>query len=168
MAPKGWYGCVTEGMTEPDVQPGVFEVSLEAADGDTYLGMVVRDNNTWEGVSQRLDVPLLTSRNYTLQAAMSRSELLISISRATGEEVNYSTPSILRVWGSNNLCDKAELLAESPVISNTEWIDYELSLQPKTGNYLYITLEAYYQSPVLFPYNGNLLIDNLRLTANKK
>ncbi|MBK8192451.1 MAG: OmpA family protein [Lewinellaceae bacterium] len=37
---------------------------------------------------------------------------------------------------------------------------HHFRLSPKTGNYSFIFIEAYYKTPVLFPYNGNILIDN--------
>ena len=57
--PRGWYDCGFPGETPPDVQPsGGFEVFKPAYEGRTYLGMVVRDNDTWESVAQRLSRPL--------------------------------------------------------------------------------------------------------------
>jgi hypothetical protein len=52
---SGWYDC---GMlyfpqeSPPDIHPnGFWGVNVPAHDGKTYLGMVVRDNGTYEGVS---------------------------------------------------------------------------------------------------------------------
>lgn len=43
------------------------------------------------------------------------------------------------------------------------WREYELFLEPQYNDYEYLILEAYYKTPVLLPYNGNLLVDNLSL-----
>jgi hypothetical protein len=90
--------------------------------------------------------------------------MLLSLSRSTGDEANYSTPVMLRVWGGNdNWCDKEELLFQTPLITTTSWREHELLLEPQNSNYTYLILEAYYKTPVLFSYNGNLLVDNLSL-----
>lgn len=163
-APTGWHDCGLEEESPPDIQPGSFEVNQTPAHGDTYLGLVVRDNNTCEAVGQRLPESLQYDQSYVLRVSLARSELYLSLSRSTGEEVNYATPVKLQIWGGIEYCDKRELLAESPLITHTEWQEYELNFTPRNGHYNFITLEAQYKTPVLFPYNGNLLIDNLVLT----
>ena len=71
---------------------------------------------------------------------------------------------MLRVWGgSDSSCDQKELLGQTPLVTTPTWREYELLLEPQYGNYLFLILEAYYKTPVLFPYNGNLLVDNLTL-----
>ncbi len=163
-APKGWYDCGFPGESEPDVQPSdtensFFSVDAKAADGNTYMGMVVRDNDTWEMVSQRLSRPLEGGLCYEFSLSLSRSSLYESMSRKLDKVVNYTTPTKLRIWGGNGYCQKAEMLAETPVVINTRWLIYNFKFEPKK-NYSYILLEVFYDTPVLFPYNGNLLIDN--------
>ena len=51
------------------------------------------------------------------------------------------------------------MLSESVPISNDEWARYDFILQPKQ-TWKFIELEAFYKTPVLFPYNGNILLDN--------
>lgn len=42
------------------MQPsGSWNVTRVAQDGETYVGMVVRENNTWEAISQKLKGVLL-------------------------------------------------------------------------------------------------------------
>ena len=44
----------------PDVHPGNYwEVNKPAFNGKTYVGMVVRNNDTWERISQMLEKPLI-------------------------------------------------------------------------------------------------------------
>ncbi|MEO6130368.1 MAG: hypothetical protein ABIQ02_00875, partial [Saprospiraceae bacterium] len=60
---KGWHDCgLTKfhGETPPDIHPvptSAWEVSKPAYDGNTYLGMVVRYNDTYESLSQALSSP---------------------------------------------------------------------------------------------------------------
>ena len=121
--------------------------------------MVVRDNDTWEMVSQRLSGPLKGGNCYEFSLYLCRSELYVSQSRVNFQEANYTTPAKLRIWGGSSYCNKRELLAETSAIINTRWLKYDFKFKPKeTHNY--IVLEAFYNTPVLFPYNGNVLVDN--------
>lgn len=160
-APTGWYNCGAPAESPPDVQPGVFQVTKPASQGSSYLGMVVRDNETWEAVAQRLSKPLERNQCYEFSSDVCRSEIYISLSKTTNQEVNYTKPIKLRIWGGNGYCDRAELLFTTPVIINNRWLKYDFRLSPKKGNYAYIILEAFFDTPSPFPYNGNMLIDNL-------
>jgi len=59
----GWFDCGRINFpaeTPPDIHPnGYWENNLPASDKKTYLGMVVRDNATYESVSQRLRIRIL-------------------------------------------------------------------------------------------------------------
>jgi len=165
--PDGWISCGPADESPTDIQPGFFNVWSPAADGKTYLGMVVRDNNTTEAVTQRLSKRLLNGHTYELKAALAHSKILTSFSRTTGEEVQYKTPVVLRIWGGERLCSKTELLAESPPISNIDWENYTFQFTPQTTRCNYLILEAYYSNLTTQSYNGNLLVDNLSLQLLK-
>jgi outer membrane protein OmpA-like peptidoglycan-associated protein len=155
--PYGWYDCGQVEETPPDIQPGAFDVLQKAADGNTYLGLVTRDNDTWEGVAQRLSQPMKAGECYTFSISLARAENYISISKTTRVEENFNKPIRLRIWGGTSYCSKKEKLAETITIKHTSWKEYSFKLNPK-GNYNYIFLEAFFE-PTLFPYNGNILID---------
>jgi outer membrane protein OmpA-like peptidoglycan-associated protein len=163
--PKGWEDCGFPGETPPDIQPSgipsapYFQVTKPAFKDSTYLGMVVRDNDTWEMVSQRLTAPLNAGQCYEFSLYLCRSEMYVSLSRVNSRETNYTTPAKLRIWAGSSYCNKKELIAETSAIINTRWLKYDFKFKPKeTHNY--IVLEAFYNTPVLFPYNGNVLVDN--------
>lgn len=158
--PQGWFDCGFSGESPPDVQPNTtFKVTKAASHGNTYLGLVVRDVNTWEAIGQRLKSPLLKGVNYTFSLDLARSEIYESQSQATKKMVNYITPIIIRIWAGASYCAKAEMLDETePVVANS-WKKYNFKFTPK-ANYSYIVIEAFYKVPTLFPYNGNILIDN--------
>lgn len=159
-APRAWSDCGFKGESAPDIQPsGIFSVTKPASDGNTYLGLVVRDNDTWESVGQELTKPMEKGKCYSFSIALCRSELYVSISRLSDQTANYTTPAKLRIYGGNSFCERKELLAESPMIANTRWQDYNFKLEP-SKNYTFLILEAYYKTPTLVPYNGNLLVDN--------
>ncbi len=161
--PDGWYDCGFPGETPPDVHPkdglGAFQVTKAPFHGKTYIGLVVRENDTWEMVSQRLSGSLVAGKCYEFSMSLTRSEVYMSLSRVSNTEVNYAAPVKLRIWGGSSYCNRTELLAESSLVVNTRWLAYNFRFEPKQ-THTYIIFEAFYKTPTPFPYNGNLLIDN--------
>jgi outer membrane protein OmpA-like peptidoglycan-associated protein len=158
--PRDWTNCGFQNESPPDIQPDLtFSVSKPAFHGNTYIGMVVRDNDTWEAIGQRLSSPMIKGHCYKFSIHLARSEMYLSQSRITNEAANYNTPVKLRIYGGYNYCDKAYLLAESDLVINYRWLEYNFKFKPQ-GNYTHLVFEAFYQTPTLFPYNGNLLLDN--------
>lgn len=163
---KAWYDCGAvefPGESAPDIHPVNFwHVNLPAAEGNTYLGMVVRDNESWEFVSQRLSMPITKGKCYKFSVKLARSNKYLSGSRKLmgNIEVQYTRPSVLKIWGSNGYCGRAQLLAESAAVENYNWEVYDFEFKAKSSH-LFITLEAFYKTPVLIPYNGHVLIDGL-------
>ena len=164
MGVRGWLTCAPPDETAPDVQPNpnpadAFEVVKKAYNGNTYLGMVVRSNDTWESVGQQLSQPLEKEKCYTFAIHLCRSESYISQLKGNDKKENFTTPARLRIWAGSSFCSKKELLGETSLVTNTRWIEYAFEFRPKQ-NYDFILLEAFYNTPTLFPYNGNLLLDN--------
>lgn len=157
--PRGWEPCGKEDLNTPDVQPGYFNVDLEPFEGNTYIGMVTRDNDTWESVSQRLNRSLKKGECYTFSLKASYEDNLVSQSRITNKDVKYNKPIKIRIWGGTGYCHKAELLDETPLIDHTYWKQYNFRFEPRKSH-SFITIEAFYKTPTLVPYNGNVLIDD--------
>lgn len=159
--PDGWIDCGQAGETPPDIQPfGGFNVTKVAKEGRTYLGLVTRYNDTWESVSQRLSEPLKAGQcyNFTIHLARSAS-YRSSTKRSRGRIVNFDDAVKVRIWGSNSSCGKTELLDETDLIEHTSWRAYEFKLKP-SADYSYFRIEAYFKTPTLFAYNGNVLLDD--------
>jgi len=158
--PKGWINCGVEGESAPDIQPQAMPgIKKKASDGKTYLGMVTRDNDTWEAVGQKLSKPLKAGYCYSFSIELSRSDFYLSRSRVTGNVANYNIPVRFLVWAGNTPCEKTELLASTALIANIPWRTYEFNLEPK-GDYKFINFEAYFDAHYILPYGGNLLLDN--------
>lgn len=160
---KDWYDCGRINFpaeSPPDIHPGGFwKNEILPNDGDTYLGMVTRDNETWESVSQRMNSPLQAGKCYEFSIDLAKSDTYISNSRVNTNDTNYVRPTVLRIWGGAGPCTENQLLAESPPINHQDWRTYNFEFNPsfRVGS---ITLEVFYKTPVLDPYNGHLLIDN--------
>jgi outer membrane protein OmpA-like peptidoglycan-associated protein len=159
--PSGWFDCGQMKDSPPDVQPGFWEVSTPPKHGSSYLGLVVRDNETWEAVGQRLSRPMEANQCYELSMDLSKAPKYLSKSPLSADVVDFATPVIVRIYGGNGYCDKGELLAKSTIINHSRWVGYNFRLSPTKSNYSFILIEAYFKTPVLFPYNGHVLIDNL-------
>jgi outer membrane protein OmpA-like peptidoglycan-associated protein len=161
---NGWFDCGAIRFpyeTPPDIHPGNFwENNTPPSDGRTYVGMVVRDNETQESIAQRLSAPLKVGKCYKFTIDLSRSEKYISQSRTTTKTQNYNTPAVLRIWGGNGNCDEKQLLGESAGVNHADWRTYQFKVKPNAA-FTHIMLEAYYKTPVIIPYSGHILLDNL-------
>jgi outer membrane protein OmpA-like peptidoglycan-associated protein len=160
----GWYDCGPINFPKespPDVHPGNYwNNNTPPSNGNTYLGMVVRDNESYEGISQRLAVPLKVGKCYKFTIDLSRSNSYISKSTLTYKETNYITPAVFRIWGGSGMCNEMELLGESAAINHFEWKTYQFKVKPKIAH-RFIIIQAYWKVPVITPYCGHVLIDNL-------
>ncbi len=160
--PSGWRNCSFSNESPPDIHPvidGEFQVNQLPANGETYLGMVVRQTRTVESIGQKLSTPLEPNRCYSLDVALSRSSTFISRKRNGSGTANFGEPAILRIWGGISPCGQKSLLAESPIIEHTQWLKYTFRFQP-LDSLSWISLEAWF-APGSQPYNGNLLVDDL-------
>lgn len=162
---KGWFDCGGINYPEespPDIHPNNFwENDLPASDGSTYLGMVVRENGSYESVSQRLEKPLDPNKCYSMTLHLAQANKYMSYTRKNRDTlVNYNTPAVLRIWGGTGYCEERTLLAESTPIHSVSWQIYQFKLEPKSI-IRSITFEAFYKTPVFLPYNGNILLDGV-------
>jgi len=174
---KGWTDCGIEyflNETPPDIHLGMepdneelvpfFAVRQPAAEGFTFLGLVVRDNETYEAVAQELSEPLQKGKCYEFSIDLARSLTYISPYSYNAPETNenskkYTRPAVLRIYGSNTPCGKTQLLATSDPVKNSEWKQYDFFFTPEK-TYHYFIISAFYEVPLLIPYNGNILLDN--------
>ncbi len=161
--PKNWMNWGDPNESEVDVQPGHFGVSKEAQRGYTYVGMVVRDNDTYESIGQKIpyDNRLMKGKKYKMSLYLAKSPYYNSFSFTTRNIANYSESVILKIWGRNSKTKKKELLAKSVPIENEYWDVFVPTFSPTIDDFDIIILEAYFKDGTRNPYNGNLLIDNL-------
>ncbi len=157
--PDGLINCGFPGETTPDIHPvenGSFGVTQSPYHGDTYIGMVVRDNDTWERIGIELEGRLTKDKKYDFSIYLCRSETYESGGTLN---INYTTPCKLRIWGGHSICGRDELLGETETVTHTDWKEYKFDIMPQE-NTAYVILEAFYQTTTVFPYNGNILLDN--------
>lgn len=145
--PAGWHPCA-EGTT-PDILPGPWGVYNEPSEGDTFMGLITRQDGSFESVGQRFSTPLLKNECYRFRVDLAHSKTY------TG----YNRPLKLRIYGAETRCDKLELIGKTGFIEHTDFRTYDFSVVPKT-NLNYIVIEAYYRADA-FSHMGNILIDNI-------
>lgn len=146
--PKGWYSGYM-GST-PDVLPGAWEImSPLAQDGQTYIGLIVREDGTREDIRQAMVSPLVAGQCYSFSVFLAHAP----------QYVGYNQPTRLRIWGRADKDGPSQLLATSTLIDHTDWREYEFELTP-TVSVRHLIFEADYAPGVVFKYRGNLLIDH--------
>ncbi len=159
-----WDDCGFAGETPADIQPGLYGCTLPPQQGKHYMGLVARDNNTFEAIYQNLTKPLKAGVCYRISIYLAKSSQYNSISRLTGAEENYMRPLKLTIWGTllkvGSECSfkPEDWLAESLPIHNDTWRKYTFYIQPpKDVSSLIFSVNHVVEKP----YNGNLLIDNI-------
>jgi hypothetical protein len=161
---RGWYDCGRKRFPKespPDIHPGGYwQNKLPAFDGLTYLGLVVRANDSYEYVSQRLSKPLKIGKCYNVTVALAQSPKYISLSKLTHKEENFIQPSILKILLSDGYCGEKEIIAQSPPIDHEKWNVYSFNFKVK-NDFKYITLQAFYRNQTKSYYNGHIFVDKL-------
>lgn len=146
VTPTGWLQC--EDGTTPDILPGPWGVYLAPADGNTYMGLITRKDGSYESVGQRLPQTLKMGNCYFFKLMLARALTYNG----------FNKPTILRVWGGSDRCDKRQKLYESVPITHLDWKSYTIRFKPKK-DIDFIIIEAFYNARLQYTYNGNILID---------
>lgn len=162
--PIGWYYCGSALYTPPDIHHtdfprASFNVEMPAADGQTYVGMVAREDGSVEALGQHLSRPLQAGRCYSFSFWAVRSERYTSRAVNTAKIVEYDQPLRLSIWGGDANCETRELLGLSAVVDHAEWKRHLITIQPKSAC-THLVLKALFVPPPA-AYNGNLLLDGL-------
>lgn len=160
IVPSGWINLPAEETSTPDIQPGFWEVTLKPQSGHRYVGLVVRDDNTREGIGQKLEGKLELDSRYEFTVWLTRASSYKSRSPSrTDEPVSFDNPAVLEIWGHNSDTGSQELLAESGPVVSDSWGRYAIRMMPENDDYDVLYFIANYASG----YQGsncNILIDN--------
>jgi len=153
--------------SSPDVHSknsNIWGVSKKPQDGKTFLGLVTRFDGSFESVSQTLATELKAGHCYSMSIYLCQSPIYDSRTRrSTESKEKFVTPTTLRIWGGNKICERTEKLHESEPKETNEWTLYTFIIQP-LNNLTYLSIETYLpREQHQFPeaYNGHLLLDHL-------
>jgi hypothetical protein len=145
--PKGWLS-VTPGTT-PDILPGFWGEYNEASHGDTYMGMITRENSTFESIGQRFSKALTKGQCYRFTIDIAHGKVY----------AGYNKSIKLRIWVGKKLRERGQMIFTSDYIRNEVWETLEIEFTPDQ-NYRYIILEAFY-SDEPHRHKGNIFLDNM-------
>jgi gliding motility-associated-like protein len=161
-APPGWTDCNLHSTA--DTQPGSWLVDKAPSDGSSYTSLVTRGrNNTFnDGFTEAVSTQLLETfqpggcYRLTLDLAF-----FGNFDGGWPDSQGTWGPAKLKVWASTGACTKNQLLWESDVISHQDWQSYTVGFTTDQA-YSHLILEAGYTGSDI--HNGNILIDNLRMS----
>lgn len=145
--PVGWFPCAPG--TTPDILPGHWGVYTEASEGETFMGLITREDGSFESVGQRLPEPLAPNECYTFTLDLAHSRTY----------ADYNQPIRLRIWGSQGKCGQEQVIFLSDFIRHADWKTYEVNFTLKNP-VNYIIIEAFYQDGK-FSHRGNILVDKI-------
>ena len=147
--PQEWMVCTSR--STPDILPGSWGVELEAEDGETYIGLITRQDQSKEHITQRLRPKFKKNACYQVAVSLAHSDVY----------AGYTGEAKINIWIGTKKCKLDQLIFSSPVIQNTDWKSFTTEfVSQKKSKYIYIE--------VLNPENktnskGHVLIDYLRL-----
>jgi len=144
--PMGWFEC-TESTT-PDIFPGYWGVYEEASDGDTYLGLIIREDRSYEAIGQRTSAAMLTEKCYKFTIDLAHSNTY----------AGYNAPAKLRIYIGSSKCSQGQMVFQSDLIKHTDWKTYLIEFTPKEESH-YIFFEAVDKKGIILGSKGNILLD---------
>lgn len=151
VTPPLWDIC-QPGMT-PDIQPGVWGVTLAPSNGSSYIGLCNQISGSWlEGANQALLNPLVSGTTYSFFIDLA----------TTNSTVGGITPGCIELQvyantGGNSGCDMSNLVWSSGDITSLTWQTYHVSFTA-TQNWTNIVFMSHNLGCTDCPY---IMMDNL-------
>lgn len=166
-----WIDLGFKRFTPPDLHSPdetLRRVTTKAKDGDKFISMVTRKNETYEQIGQFLSKPLKADTKYVLKISSSHFPKFKAIA-TNGKMMPFERPILIRIkvydFDKNEVLTQKILRGEGwscfsdgELIKNEEWEEQEYILEPKFDSNL-IVIQCWWETPIIFPYNGHLLID---------
>lgn len=165
---KNWYSCGTKGYTPPNlhntknIKP-IFKVYTLAQDGDQFISLVTRANQSVECIGQQLEKSLSIDSTYLLEIYLNSSESFESrTSIQSTETADFNIAADLEVYGLTN-AGQYILLDVYEDIKHYNWKKYTTTFKA-LKEFAAIEFRAFFTFDQLLPYNGHILIDNITLS----
>jgi hypothetical protein len=162
--PASWNNC-NDGISSGDTQPGCFNNTVAASQGNTYITLVTREMNppgTAETAWADLLIPFEKDRCYNFSIDLTLSHEFYA--NDWTQDYYFDNPCILQVFGFNGDChypQSKELLWTSDIVDYFSWKTIDISVKPLIDSYQKIALRSYFIPETNFK-NSALLIDNLQ------
>lgn len=150
--PQGWIPCAP--YTTPDIFPGYWGVYNEPTEGETFVGLITREDGSHESISARLTENLEAGKCYSLSIDLAHSKTY----------AGYNGAIKVKIYVGESKCEQDQLIFETEIIDHPEWRNYPIQFYAK-DNARYIYIEAAYKTD-RFSHKGNILIDNISPIIN--
>jgi hypothetical protein len=157
-----WNNWGTVGESPYWIQPGYFNCTTKAKDGDTYVSLVCRPNGTHGGIGQFLSQLLKKDSIYEFSIHLAKSADFSSGIMPGGNEVSFGSPVAFLVVGFNNK-QESEILGAINQVDHTDWRSYDFRICPKKIDCEQLVFFAQFtndKKKYKF-YPGNILIDKM-------
>jgi gliding motility-associated-like protein len=164
LMPNGWTTCNPN--SNPDTQPGSWNVTLTPSDGLSYIGLFMSDSTIGdsprknEDVQTKLNYPLYKNKEYKISIDLAAALNAIDQKPDNSDVEHLNNPSRLRISGGKTNCQVNEIYAVSALITNTNWQRFTFEITPKIDTCLYLKLEIYLDTFKL----AYLLLDNIEIS----
>jgi len=150
--PQGWIPCAP--YTTPDIFPGYWGVYNESTEGETFVGLITREDGSFESISARLTADLEAGLCYNINIDLAHSKTY----------AGYNGAIKIKIYIGDSKCSTEQLIYETEIIEHPEWRTYPIQFFAKQ-NARYIHIEAAYTKK-RFSHKGNILIDNISPIIN--
>jgi len=150
--PQGWIPCAP--YTTPDIFPGYWGVYNESTEGETFVGIITREDGSYESISTRLSENLEAGKCYSFSIDLAHSKTY----------AGYNGSIKLKFYVGTEKCDDAQLIYETELIKHAEWKNYPIQFYPEK-DVRYLLIEASYTKK-RFSHKGNALLDNISPIIN--
>ena len=150
--PAHWMAC--KAGSTPDILPGFWDVNLDPSDGETYVGLITREDKTYESIGQKIQT-LKKSQCFAFSVNLAHSNAY----------AGYNLPVRFRVWAGKSACKKDQLIGEVGIVGHEDWKTYDFSFVAEQ-DINFIIIEAYYVKGMLYDYRGNILVDKMTPFTN--
>lgn len=166
VVPSGWIDCSNDGQLLPDVETpkgkrestgNVVNYLIPAIEGETFLSLFTDKWGNTSAIGQKLSAPMEAGRCYFFSLYASYMRASLPYDRVKGFE--FYEPLQLQIWGTNDIKERGELLAESRLIVDFYWSKEKFILEP-LQTWKYLILEVSADAVSIEPVDGKIFIDN--------
>ncbi len=160
--PGGWRNCAFNNESPPDIHPlenTTVGLDVLPHQGATFLGLLTKNNATYESIGQQLQSPMQKGQCYSFSIALCKPEKYFIFNPETEKITHYDGALVLRLWGGLSPCGKKSLLAVSPPIENSEWVRYVFQFTPE-DNVSWLSFDVHFTQGTTKAYRGNMMLDD--------
>ena len=136
-----------------------WEVRADPSDGNTFIGMVTREDGSTESISQKLLNPLQMDSCYMFTIDVMVTEKYKSHVSTRAFLQNFTNPVSLKIFLANTSCEKETLIYTSRPITSKDWETLEITFTADDDfEYIIFAVDHLLSKE---PKNGHVLLDNI-------